>query len=241
MRKKLKFILGGLVSLIIILAAVFFLYVSDYYKAETFARTEFDKAIADHSITTENDMVIFHSGNDDGVALIFYPGAKVEAIAYDPLLEKISDMGVTCVLIKMPFNLAFFGSDAADQVYDKLPQIRNFYIGGHSLGGAMASNYMSKHQNKLSGLILLGAYIYGDVDPSKVLTMYGSNDKVIDRSQITYKENVQVIEGGNHAYFGNYGVQKGDGTASITREDQQDTAAEAIVEFINNLEAPVTN
>lgn len=235
MKKALKFLLGGLGVLIIIVAAVFFLYVSDYYKADTATKTAFDKAAADRSITVEDDMVIFHAGNDDGSALIFYPGGKVESTAYYPLLAKIADRGITCVLMKMPFHLAVFDANAADKVYDKLPEIKSFYIGGHSLGGAMASSYMAKHQDKLSGLILLGAYIYGDIAPSKALTMYGSNDQVLNRSKITYEENVQVIEGGNHAYYGNYGKQKGDGTATITQDDQQNTAANAIVTFINNI------
>jgi hypothetical protein len=240
MKKTLKFILGGLGALIIIFVCAFFFYVSDYYKADTAVKTAFDSAVEDESITVENDMIIFHAGNDDGSAMIFYPGGKVESIAYYPLLKKLSDQGITCVLMKMPFHLAFFSSNAADKVYDKLPGIKNFYIGGHSLGGAMASSYMAKHQDKLSGLILLGAYIYGDIDPSKVLTMYGSNDRVLNRSKITYEENVQVIAGGNHAYFGNYGEQKGDGTATITQDDQQNIAANAVVEFIRNLNSSAT-
>lgn len=234
MKKAFKYILGGLGALIIIFAAVFVFYVSDYYKADAATRTEFDKAVAEESISEDKDMVVFHAGNDDGDALIFYPGGKVESTAYYPLLAEIADQGITCVLMKMPFHLAFFAPNAADKVYDRLPEIKRFYIGGHSLGGAMASSYMSKNQDELSGLILLGAYIYGDIDPSKVLTMYGSNDKVLDRSKITYKENVQVIEGGNHAYFGNYGEQKGDGTATIRQDEQQKKTVDAIVKFIQN-------
>ena len=37
-----------------------------------------------------------------------------------------------------------------------------------------------------------------------------------------------VVEGGNHAYFGNYGEQEGDGTATISREQQQEEAVNAI-------------
>lgn len=240
MKKAFKFILGGLGVLIIIFACLFFFYVSDYYKADTAVKTAFDNAVVDRSITVEKDMIIFHAGNDDGSAIIFYPGAKVEATAYYPLLKKLTDRGITCILMKMPFHLAFFAPNAADKVYDKLPQIKNFYISGHSLGGAMASSYMAKHQDKLNGLILLGAYIYGDIDPSKVLTMYGSNDQVLNRSKITYEENVQVIDGGNHAYFGNYGEQKGDGTATITQDDQQKITANAIVDFIRNLDSSAT-
>lgn len=41
-----------------------------------------------------------------------------------------------------------------------------------------------------------------------------------------------VIEGGNHAWFAYYGEQDGEGTASITKEEQQKKTAAAIVEMI---------
>ena len=37
-----------------------------------------------------------------------------------------------------------------------------------------------------------------------------------------------VIAGGNHAQFGSYGFQKGDGIASIPAEEQWEEAAELI-------------
>jgi pimeloyl-ACP methyl ester carboxylesterase len=119
-----------------------------------------------------------------------------------------------------------------DKVFDKLPTIKNWYIGGHSLGGAMASDYASKPQDKVKGLILLGAYIYGGISPADALTLYGSLDGVLDRTKINYTENVFVINGSNHAQFGNYGLQKGDGAATISSEQQQNKAVDKILEFI---------
>lgn len=95
----------------------------------------------------------------------------------------------------------------------------------------MASSYASNHEEKVEGLILLGSYIYGDYPSSKSLTIYGSlNTSVKDK--ITYSENIVEIEGGNHAQFGNYGVQKGDSVATITREEQQNITVEAIKKFV---------
>ena len=82
-------------------------------------------------------------------------------------------------------------------------------------------------------MILLGAYIYGDIPLEKAVTIYGSEDTVLDKSRIDYTENVFVIEGGNHAQFGNYGKQKGDGNAAITTDEQQEKAVETILNFIN--------
>ncbi|MEI6101951.1 MAG: alpha/beta hydrolase, partial [Eubacteriales bacterium] len=60
-----------------------------------------------------------------------------------------------------------------------------------------------------------------------------SNDGVLDRTQITYTQNIVVLQGGNHAQFGNYGLQQGDGTATISRESQQNQTADAIAGFIH--------
>jgi dienelactone hydrolase len=166
-------------------------------------------------------------------ALIFYPGAKVEHIAYLPILKKLTEKGITCVLVEMPFNMAIFDSDAAEDVFEKLPEIKNWYIGGHSMGGAMASSYAAKNKDKIEGLILLGAYVYGDYPAEKALTVYGTFNSNLEE-HIDYTENIVVIEGGNHAQFGNYGEQKGDPKATISAEEQQNITVDAILNFIQN-------
>ncbi|NTW92812.1 MAG: hypothetical protein HGA40_05150, partial [Methanoregulaceae archaeon] len=47
---------------------------------------------------------------------------------------------------------------------------------------------------------------------------------------------LQVIEGGNHAQFGNYGPQPGDGTATISVADQQMQAADLTVRVLRAVE-----
>jgi len=132
-------------------------------------------------------------------ALIFYPGAKVEAVSYLPLLEKIrSSAGITCILVKMPLNLAFLNENAADSVIGQYPDIKTWYIGGHSLEGAMASSYASKNQDRVSGLILLGAYVYEEYPPEKALTVYGTFNSDLEK-KIDYMDNIVRIEGGSHS------------------------------------------
>ena len=97
-----------------------------------------------------------------------------------------------------------------DKVYNAVPGVSRWYIGGHSLGGAMASSYVAGKEDRLSGLILLGAYPVND-SPIPTLCIYGSEDLMLDKTKLTGVTNVLELTGGNHAQFGNYGTQQGDG------------------------------
>lgn len=229
MKKRFKITLITIISLVVLLTCAFFIYASDYYRAD-------DEAVAvmksEAAMRVQDNLIILSPTTPSDTTLIFYPGAKVEYFAYLPILEKIrQSCGITCILVKMPFNMAIFDTNAADKIIDQFPDIKNWYIGGHSMGGAMASDYASKHQDKVKGLILLGAYIYGNYPVEKTLTVYGTFNKSV-AEKINYTENIVVIDGGNHAQFGNYGKQKGDPDATISSEEQQNIAVEAIRAFL---------
>lgn len=211
------------------LAGAFFWYVSDYYRADESATALLTE---DDSITVQDNLTILPSTQPSDTAVIFYPGAKVEATAYLPLLDQIRQTGVTCILVDMPFHMAIFDSDAAQTVIDQFPDIAHWYIAGHSMGGAMASQFAADHPDEVDGLILLGAYIYGDYPPEDTLTIYGSLNQSVE-DHLDYTENVVEITGGNHAQFGNYGPQKGDAPATISTEEQQAQTVAAIQAFIS--------
>lgn len=211
------------------LAGAFFWYVSDYYRAEESATALLTE---DDSITVQDNLTILPSAQPSDMAVIFYPGAKVEATAYLPLLDQIRQTGVTCILVDMPFHMAIFDGDAAQTVIDQFPDIAHWYITGHSMGGAMASQFAADHPDEVDGLILLGAYIYGDYPPEDTLTIYGSLNQSVE-DHLDYTENVVEIAGGNHAQFGNYGPQKGDTPATISTEEQQAQTVAAIQAFIS--------
>ena len=74
----------------------------------------------------------------------------------------------------------------------------------------------------------------------KVLSVYGSEDQVLNREKYKeYRSNLPenaveiVIEGGNHAYFGVYGKQSGDGEATIDNQTQIFETTSIISSFIN--------
>ncbi|HPX00098.1 MAG TPA: alpha/beta fold hydrolase, partial [Sedimentibacter sp.] len=156
------------------------------------------------------------------------------------LMQKIAERGYTCVLMKMPFNLAVFDIDAADRAFKEIAEVDFWYVGGHSLGGAMSSEFAQKNPEKIKGIILLGAYTSGDLSNTdlKLLSIYGSEDKILNLEALEESKTkepkdsrLQIIKGGNHAYFGNYKEQKGDGIAYITNDEQQNMTADMIAEF----------
>ncbi len=228
-RRKKWLIAGGIVLLTLaILAGAFFWYVSDYYRAEDVALAVMAQ---DNGITRQDDLTILSPTYPTDTAIIFYPGAKVEAEAYLPLLDQIRQTGVTCILVHMPFRMAIFDADAAEEVIAQFPEIRHWYIAGHSMGGAMASKFAADHPDQVDGLILMGAYIYGDYPDENTLTIYGSLNQSVE-DHIDYTENIVEIEGGNHAQFGNYGPQKGDLPATISAQEQQRQTVAAIEAFL---------
>lgn len=227
-KKRLKVLSYTFFAILIVSIVSFLIYTSYFYEAEDIAV----ELLKDSSeINVIDNLTIVKASDPSDTAIVFYPGAKVEAIAYLPMLEKLKENGITSIIVEMPFNMAIFDSNAADDVFELLPDIKNWYISGHSMGGAMASSYASKNSEKIKGLILLGAYVYGDYPPEKSLTIYGTLNSNLEKN-IDYTENIVVIEGGNHAQFGNYGAQKGDPPATMSSEEQQDIAVEAILKFI---------
>lgn len=238
MNKKLKIALGIILALVIVIAGFALWYVNDYYHAEPSANALLE---GDENVTvTQIDYGLLLDGPGNDSALIFYPGAKIEYTSYLPLFMDLADDGVDCFIVEMPCNLAFLGMDSADSIIDnKNYTYGNWYMCGHSLGGVMASYYALNHTDDLDGLILLAAYPADDLGNMSVLSIYGSNDKTLNKETydeskglMDYNLTEYVIEGGNHAQFGSYGNQSGDGVASIAAEDQREQTEKEILEFI---------
>lgn len=106
--------------IILLTAGLFLWYVSDYYRAEDIALEVLKK---DDNITVQGDITVLSAGGYTDTAIIFYPGAKVEANAYLPLLDELRDTGVACILVHMPFNLAILDYNAAED-YRRVPGSR---------------------------------------------------------------------------------------------------------------------
>jgi dienelactone hydrolase len=178
---------------------------------------------------------------------ILYPGGHVDYRSYAPIAQEIASHGYRVSIVRMPLSLAVFGIDRADEVISAYPDMRYWVIGGHSLGGSMAAAYARSHSDKVQGVALWASYPASSDDLSttdlKGLSTYGSNDQVLDRdnfndtvSLLPHGTILQVIQGGNHAQFGNYGLQPGDGTATISAADQQAQAADLTARLLRAVE-----
>lgn len=235
MKKQTKIFVAILVTVIAALGIATRIYANDYYRA-----ADIDKYImSSNGVTVSQiDEGYFFDGPGEDKALIFYPGAKVEETAYAPIMKSLAEQGIDCFLIKMPIKLAILGANKADDIRTKY-DYENYYLAGHSLGGAIAANYASEHLNDYSGLFLLAAYPTKDLTAANfpVVFIYGDNDKVLNREKLEvgftlvpsdYKK--VEIAGGNHAQFGAYGAQDGDDTATITPEEQWKITVDTILE-----------
>lgn len=235
-----RWIAIALAALVAVCAIGFAVYVNDYYRAvpDNAAYTESTAAVP----VEHGDGYLAFGDPDAQIGFVLYPGAKVAYDAYAPLLDRLAGEGVFCAVVEVPFNIAFFAPDAAARVIDAHPNVKSWYVGGHSLGGVVASGWAADHADEVEGVVLLASYPTSDLsqDGLRVLSLYGSNDEVLNRS--AYDEarprlpagfEEVVIEGGNHGQFGNYGEQAGDGRAAIAPEEQWEEAARAIAAFLN--------
>ena len=237
-----------LIALLLVLAILLggcVWYLETYYHADLPAIAAFSDGIGTVENRLEDGSLTFGRG-DESFGLIFYPGGKVEHTAYVPLMRELASRGVFCVLCEMPFRLAVLDPKVADGIPETFPEVRHWYLGGHSLGGVMAADYAAEHSTDFDGLILLAAYSRKDLSGSglRVLSAYGSEDGVLNRkayarnrSNLPGDARELVIEGGCHAGFGMYGPQRRDGTPTITAAQQIHRTAAAILALLRGEEA----
>ena len=265
MKKKLSFLAHVMISIglgLLISVGITFVWLSIHYSAQPEALAvlsepadgKTDASKKDGAKATEKESTTatekesakavaidggyLLDGPGEETALVFYPGTKVEAEAYLPLMKRIAEQGVDCFLLNMPMNMPLFGRNAADKVVSAY-DYGTYLIGGHSLGGYTAAGYAAAHPDTIDGVVLLAAYPPEKLSDSiGLLSIYGSEDKELsmesyERAKAYFPANFKevIIEGGNHAQFGNYGTMASDGKATITAQEQQARTAAAVIQF----------
>ena len=219
-------------ALLLLLAAGGALYVNTYSRATP----EADR-VASRAIIRDGNLLFPAENAEEGI--ILYPGGKVDEKAYAPLARALNKKGYYVVIARMPLRLAILDSGRAKRIMDELPDIQDWYLVGHSLGGTSASMFVKRHPDRIAGIVFLASYPYPDLSgwQGKSLTILGSNDQVLSRDKMeaaSYPQDAAsiTIQGGNHAGFGDYGAQKGDGPTDISGSEQMKKTADAIEKFI---------
>lgn len=239
----LPFLFLAAAILLLSLIIYFVVYLNTYYKSDDVAQAALISDEAVLVVESSYGISFLPKSGIGELGFVFYPGGKVEHEAYAVLARKLAENDIVACIVEMPFRLAVLNANGVKAVFPEYQNVKKWYLGGHSLGGAMAAEYIRKNPDDhgIKGLILLAAYGTKDISASKLptLSIYGSQDQVLNMKNYHagkaflpegYRE--VVIEGGNHAQFGNYGIQKGDGLPAISKDKQMDLTVNAILEFI---------
>jgi pimeloyl-ACP methyl ester carboxylesterase len=199
------------------------------------------------SVDADRWLVFEPTATEPLTCLILYPGGFVDPRAYAPAARALAAAGYRAVIVPMPLNLAVLGADRARAVQETYPEIERWAVGGHSLGGAMAARYAHRSPDAVQGLVLWASYPAGSDDLSDrslvVASIYGTRDGLatvekIDASRVLLPADTRwtALEGGNHAQFGWYGPQPGDGEATLSHAEQQAQIVAATLALLEQID-----
>ena len=193
------------------------------------------------NVQDDGGVEIMPKNSNAYTGIIFYVGAQIRPDAYIPLLSRLSERGFSCFIPNLSFNMAALEPKAAETVISMHPEIKSWYLAGHSMGGLTASGFAADYPEKVCGLIMLAAYTNRDLSDSElsVLSIFGDTDGVMnkalyDERKDWYPDDFEeyIIEGANHAQYGDYGEQPRDNEALISAESQQKQTADIMLKWL---------
>lgn len=198
----------------------------------------------DRVTISQDKWIVFEPDQETDTGLIFYPGGLVEPTAYAPILHNIAEEGVLVIITPMPLNLGILNTGAASEVINAYPQISNWILAGHSLGGASAAIFAENNPEKIDAIALWDSYPPDSSDLSdnsiSAISIFGTTNNFPNTENFDDKKHLLpagtkfvAIEGANHAQFGDYGPQKGDVIATMSLAEQHERVAEIMLNFIN--------
>ncbi len=187
--------------------------------------------------------LFFMPVSPSGEALIFYPGSRIPPEAYSWLGAGLAAKGHPVYIARFPFNFPFFAASRAAAIEKAHPEVPRWAIGGHAQGGTMAAAFVHDHPGAVSSLILIAAIPEKSADLSSsrlpVLQISASEDGLATEAELSDSLNLLpaglrrvVIQGGNHAQFGEYGEEKGDRPSTIDGGRQRAMTLDAILGFL---------
>ncbi|KNY06365.1 alpha/beta hydrolase [Microbacterium sp. GCS4] len=240
-RRVLKVVLWGLLAVVVLGVGGILVWSQVGVmpaEPEPLAEVRADAAI--HIEDAPQGIVMTPADGDSDRGLVFVPGAKVDPWAYASILQGLVDDGTTVVITRPWLNLAFFDLRGLDQFTSAAPDIDDWAVGGHSLGGVRACRLAADAE----ALVLFGSYCADDLSTSglAVLSISGSEDGLSTPAKVNAARHLLPadaemveIDGASHASFGDYGPQAGDGTPAISRTDMHARVDELLQGFFAEL------
>lgn len=201
---------------------------------------------SDDAVTVEEQPFLTFDPGDATTGLVIYPGGRIEPEAYATVARRIATAGYLVVIPEMPLDLAVLAPSRANRVIDAHPEIDHWVVGGHSLGGAMAATF-TELSLRVDGLVMWAAYPAMSVDLSgrdvESVALLGTEDGLVAADEVRGATArmpdgyvVIPIDGGNHAQFGDYGPQRGDGEATIDPDVQWEAVADFTIDLLYSVE-----
>jgi hypothetical protein len=204
---------------------------------------------------TADATVLAPRDGGSGEGLVFLAGARVEAAAYAYKLSGLAEAGITVVIVRPVLGFAILEWRPFNTFTGLAPGVDRWLVGGHSLGGVRACQYVADQSAEANpddtdtstapivGLVLLGSYCATDIAASSVpaLSIAAGNDGLSTGDKIQGAADLLPdttefvrIPGANHASFGDYGAQPGDGTVTADDDGVRDALTSAVLEFSRN-------
>jgi hypothetical protein len=237
-RRILAWVLGSIAAVVVAVVLGFLVWANVGVMA---AEPDALAAVRENPAVTLTDAgdawVLAPASGASDTGLVFIPGAKVDPLAYAATLVGAVEDGTTAVITKPTLNLAFFDFRPLSAFTRHAPEVDEWFVGGHSLGGVRACQLAEG----TDGLVLFGSYCADDLSGSGLaaLSIAGSRDglstpeKIADAAHLLPDDALfVVIEGGNHAGFGAYGPQAGDLEATVPESEIRTQITEALVPFL---------
>lgn len=184
----------------------------------------------------------FVPAEPSGVGFVFYPGAKVDARAYAAILRPLAERGVLVAVVAEPIGIALIPGTPDDTALAAHPEVEKWALGGHSLGGVSAA-LKAESDESIDAVVFWGSFPAGAMRADlSVLSVSGSEDGLSTPERVqASKDNLPpdaqyaVIEGANHAAFGNYGPQAGDNAAVGDPAALRSEITDATYDFLTKL------
>lgn len=245
--RRVGAVLLAVAGVLVVAIVAFLVYASLVFEGDREASLDAWRSNGVEITGTDRSIVIEPTTGATGTGLVFIPGAKVQPSAYLYKMAGIAEAtGMTVVITEPTLNLAFFDSRPLSEFTRDAPGVEDWYVGGHSLGGVRACQLAaSDDEPQVVGLMLFGSYCVDDLSDSglDVLSIVAENDGLSTPEDVASRAGnlpedavTVVIDGANHASFGDYGAQPGDGTATIDRQTARAEIADAVAEFVGDLD-----